>query len=81
MDDIARKVYVDMLVEFSGGKIIPKKVKWEDGRIFEIDKITDIRPAPSYRAGGIGTRYTVMIKGSEHYIWLEEDKWFVEGKR
>lgn len=68
MDDIARKVNVDILVEFSGGEIVPKKVKWEDGRIFEIDKITDIRRAPSYRAGGIGTRYTVMLKAARLYL-------------
>ena len=75
------KVFVEVVAKFTkdGGKI-PLTLKWEDGRIFNIDRVTDIRRAASLKAGGQGTRYRCRISGKETYLWLEEDKWFVEGK-
>jgi hypothetical protein len=75
------KVFVEVTARFTkdGGKI-PLTVKWEDGRVFEIDRVTDIRRAASLKAGGQGVRYKCRIKGKETFLWLEEDKWFVEGK-
>jgi len=77
-----RKVYVKVQVEFSAdGKMIPMSIIWEDGQRFEIDRVKDCRRAASLRAGGAGIRYTVMICGSEHYLFYEENyKWFVEAK-
>ena len=37
--------------------IRPVSIGWEDGRIFEIDRIPDIRKAASLKAGGPGIRY------------------------
>ncbi len=62
------------------GVIIPETVLWEDGRRFEIDRVTDIRPAASLKAGGCGIRYTCRIKGVETYLYLDGTKWFVEKK-
>ena len=39
------------------GTIKPLAVKWEDGRIFNIDKIYDMRWSRSLKAGGSGARY------------------------
>lgn len=73
------KKYVDVLVEWTsiGGKL-PRVIKWEDGRKFPVDRILDIRPAASLKAGGCGMRYTILVHGKQSYIYLEEDKWFVE---
>lgn len=60
------------------GRVIPQKILWDDGRIFEIDRILDIRKAASTRGGGKGIRYTIRIKNQERYIWLDEYFWFIE---
>ena len=75
------KVFVEVIAKFTtDGSKIPLSVRWEDGRSFDIDKVTDIRRAASLKAGGQGMRYRCRINGKETYLWLEEDKWFVEGR-
>ena len=73
------KVYVTVVAKFGpDGTLIPLSVAWEDGRVFAVDKVLDIRRAASLKAGGSGIRYTVMICRKETYLFLEEDRWFVE---
>ncbi|MGM9591011.1 MAG: hypothetical protein ACI3W5_03290 [Faecousia sp.] len=73
------KVYVAVNARFEpDGKLLPLTVTWEDGREYEIDRILDIRRAASLKAGGTGIRYRVRIGRTETYLFLEEDKWFVE---
>ena len=75
------KVYVDVTVEFYAEEgIIPLSIKWEDGTVYEIDKVLDIRRAASLKSCDIGMRYKCRIRGKETYLWYEEPKWFVEGK-
>lgn len=75
------KVFVEVIAKFTkDGQKIPLTVTWEDGRKFNIDKVTDMRRAASLKAGGQGIRYECRINGHETYLWLEEDKWFVEGR-
>ena len=75
-----RKVFVEVNVKFdSEGSMIPLSITWEDGRLFEIDKVTDIRKAASLKAGGIGVRYTILTNRKQTYLWYEEPRWFVEG--
>lgn len=62
------------------GKITPLSVRWKDGTEYEIDRILDVRKAASTKVGGIGTRYTVMIRGHQTYLWFEDPCWFVEAK-
>ena len=38
------------------GRSFPTSIVWEDGRLFEIDKILDIRRAACLKSGGIGIR-------------------------
>ncbi len=59
------------------GNIMPVSMKYEDEE-FEIDRITDIRPAASLKSGGAGIRYTCFIEGKQTYLFLEETKWFYE---
>jgi len=74
-----KKIYVEIIASFNkNGEIRPLKLIWEDGISYEIQKIIDIRPAASLKAGGCGIRYTCKINGQERYLFLEETKWFVE---
>jgi hypothetical protein len=77
-----RKVFIDVIVKFTkNGTKIPLWVIWEDGRKFEVDKVLDIRRAASLKAGGQGIRYRCRIMGRETYLWLEDEKWFVEARQ
>ncbi|MDL2238345.1 hypothetical protein LJC56_11075 [Christensenellaceae bacterium OttesenSCG-928-K19] len=73
------KVYVDVLVNhMKNGKIIPLCIRWEDGEKYRIDQILDVIRAASTKAGGTGIRYTIRIGNTTSFLFLEEDKWFVE---
>lgn len=75
------KVYVDVEAHFRrGGRLIPTAIIWEDGRRYEIDKITQIARRASLKAGGCGIRYTCIVGGRQSYLFYEVDKWFVERK-
>ena len=74
-----KKRYVDVVARFdTDGRIIPVKLLWNDGTVFFIDKVLDIRKAASLKAGGAGIRYACRINNRETYIFLEENRWFVE---
>lgn len=76
-----KKVFVDVLVKFTkDGRKLPLTVIWEDGKQYAIDKVIDMRRAASLKAGGQGMRYLCRIQGHETFLWLEDDKWFVEAK-
>lgn len=86
----AAKAYVSVLAAFmEDGRLIPRRIRWEDGRLYDIERVTDIRPAPSLKAGGQGDRYTVQISGKKTYLFFERSinvsdsrlgRWFVERK-
>lgn len=78
---MARKVFVEVTARFDAeGKITPLSLLWEDGTVYEIDRVLDARRAASLKAGGIGIRYTVRINGKQSYLFYEEPRWFVEAK-
>ena len=92
MDDLEKllateyKTYVAVLeYRTEDGTILPRAITWEDGKPYEIDKVLDIRPAAALKAGGAGIRYTVRIQGKnsyrDTYLWLEENRFFVERRR
>ena len=82
------KVYVDVQVNFrKDGVMLPRVITWEDGMKYEIDRVSDIRPAAALRAGGQGDRYTVWVNGQQSYMFFERSinltgnvigRWFVE---
>lgn len=68
---------------------MPLEIKWVDGEVYEIDKVTDIRQAAAMKAGGQGDRYTVWIRGKQSYLFFERSgalsgstigRWFVESR-
>ena len=84
------KVYVGVTARFNSvGVLIPTSVFWEDGRSYEIDKVTHIGQAAARKAGGQGDRYTIWINGKQTYLFFERStaltgnnigRWFVERK-
>ena len=84
------KVYVAVIASFSeDGNLFPRRLHWEDGREYSIEKILDVRPVAALKAGGQGDRYTVQINGHQSYLFFERSpnisgtnlgKWFVERK-
>ncbi len=46
------KVYVAVIAFFSeDGHLFPRRLHWEDGREYSIEKILDVRPAAALKAG------------------------------
>lgn len=73
------KQYVSVVLRCdTNGQLEPQQIHWDDGRVFEIDRVLDVRKRASLKAGGSGLRYTVRILGRERYLYLEENRWFVE---
>ena len=82
------KVFVAVNVDHrEDGVMIPREITWEDGRKFEIDKVSDIRQAAAMKAGGQGDRYTITVQGKQSFLFFERStnqtgnnigRWFVE---
>ena len=52
---MGRRVYVEVLVKFdTAGGITPLSITWEDGTVYEIDRILDVRRAACIQAGRWG---------------------------
>ena len=77
-----KKQYVSVTAKFdSDGNIVPLRIHWNDGRYFDVERVTDVRFAASLKAGGVGIRYTCRIKSHEKYLFLEENRWFIENDK
>ena len=82
-----QRVYVELLARYSkDGTMMPAVLKWEDGQLYEIDRVLDVRRAAS-EAGSMGVRYTVRIMGQKRHLFYEDTysetgkpRWFVESE-
>lgn len=73
------KQFVSVEVKFdTDGNLLPLSVIWDDGRKFEIDRVTDVRYAASLKSGGRGLRYTCRIGNHLRYLYLDDNRWFIE---
>jgi hypothetical protein len=78
---MARKVFVKVNLDVdTEGRMRPLTVTWEDGRVFAVDRVTDARRAVSLKAGGVGMRFTCIIRNKPVYLFYEEPRWFMEAK-
>lgn len=91
---VSPKVYVSVLTSFDyEGKMLPENLTWEDGTVYDIDRIIDIRPSAALKAGSGGDRYTIFVNGKQTYLFFERcaeffesresdvvGRWFVERK-
>ena len=63
------KRYVPVLVRFDAeGKMRPVEIEFEEGQVFAVDRILDVR------------RAACRIMGKETYLWFEKGRWFVAAK-
>ena len=73
------KIYLKVNADFDlNGKIVPRSIEWEDGRVFAIDRVLDVRRAASLKAGGVGLRYICRIRSRTVALFNDENKWFME---
>lgn len=73
------KVFVEVTARHDlHGNVRPLWIKWEDGRVFEVDRLLHVRQAPALETGGVGIRYTCRIRNKQVYLFDDEGKWFVE---
>ena len=87
---VYEKAYVPVEVSFDEqGFMHPVRLTSQDGKVFEIDRVIQIKPAAAMKAGGQGDRYTIRIAGKETYLFFERStsekgaiigRWFVEKK-
>ncbi len=74
-----RKTYLKVRADFyPDGRLIPLMFREEDGPAHVIDRVLDIRPAPSLKAGGQGMRYTVSVGDRLYYLFNDRGRWFAE---
>lgn len=88
MAENCTRVYIPVLVRTdTEGRMRPLSIRWEDGTVYKIDRVSDVRFASSMRHGERGDRYTVWINGRQSYIYFERNyslsgpnigRWFVE---
>ena len=77
--DTLVKEYVKVRADFTlDGRLVPLKFRAEDGLPQVIDRIIDVRPAPSLKAGGQGTRYTCRVGERLIYLFNNRNRWFTE---
>lgn len=75
------KQYVKVRADhYCDGRIIPLKFRAEDGDAVLIDRILDVRRAPSLKAGGQGIRYTCRCGERVVYLFHDREVWFVENE-
>ena len=71
--------YVEVLARFSQqGEIIPLWIIWHNGVKYKIDRILQKCPAACLKGGGAGIRYTCLIQNQRRYLYLNNNRWFVE---
>ena len=75
------KVFVEVLASFDKeGTMMPVSFRWEDGKVYKIDRVKQKERCASRKAGGAGIMYTVVVCGKECHLYFEFDKWFMERK-
>ena len=63
------KINLEVIAKFDvNGNIRPVSIVWEDGRVFPVDRILDIRKAASLKAGGLGMRYICRICRGKRWL-------------
>jgi len=84
MEEIRDRKFVPVTVRFDEtGKMRPVEIEIDDEngyKTYKVDKVLDVRRAACQSAGGVGDRYTCLIRGQETYIWFD-GRWWVALKR
>lgn len=71
-----RKVAVGVLAQFGAdGSTHPISVTWEDGRIYPIESVLEMKNA---RTQPGRFRYTIRVHGQSTYLYRTGDRWHME---
>jgi len=71
------KTYVEVQYKaLEHGIIRPERIKWHDGRVWNISKTLHVCSAVAGEFKGL--RYTVLIGKEEKYLYQHGDRWYVE---
>ncbi|HIS92454.1 MAG TPA: hypothetical protein IAA84_05485 [Candidatus Alectryocaccomicrobium excrementavium] len=74
-----QKIYLKVRADhLPDGRIVPLMFRAGEDETVRIDRILDVREAPSLKMGGQGTRYTCRVAGQEIYLFHDRDRWFLE---
>ncbi|MCK9251812.1 MAG: hypothetical protein M0P55_03565 [Clostridiales bacterium] len=76
-------VFVKVLVDFGCvGDMEPVSITWPDGRVFQVDRVLDVRIAP-VKSGGSGVRYLCRILSREVPLYFNEStgQWWMDGRK
>lgn len=60
---------------YSDGTVLPLRIHWPDGRIFEITRTLYVSGPADHEFEGI--RYTVLIGNKERYMYRVGSRWYV----
>ena len=75
------KASVDVEAIFNmSGRVKPAAFWWEDGTFYDIDFVGVGERAASLKAGIIGQRYPIRVRGRETFLFRDDDLWFMERK-
>jgi hypothetical protein len=61
--------------QMESGEIVPIRITWRDGRVWNIDRVIHSCASPNREYEGI--RYTVFIGSAERYIYRAGHAWYV----
>jgi hypothetical protein len=61
--------------QMESGEIVPIRITWQDGRVWNIDRVIHSCASPDGEYEGI--RYTVFIGSAERYIYRAGHAWYV----
>lgn len=76
-----RKVFVEVTVKVSPeGEVRPLTITFEDGIVYEINRLKSRCRAHATKVGGTGIRYTIVVNNHETYLFEDDGRWFVEAK-
>lgn len=74
-----QKIYVKVRADFTlDGQIVPLMFRPADAPAARIDRILDVRMAPSLKAGGQGVRYCCRVGDKTVMLFYDEPYWFIE---
>ena len=86
--EMKERVYVAMDTEIDEtGFMMPRSIVWEDGRTFQIDRVTGFRRVSGLRNGMLSIYYTVAIGQEIRILFFQRTnecfthvagRWFVE---
>ena len=75
------KVFIKVTVKvFPESQKRPQSIKFEMVSLYNIDRLKQRTRAATAKVYDTGVCYTVVINGTETYLFEDEDRWFVEAK-